>query len=400
MTRVQQLRALRAFAKAVLPYCIILFDWKYDSTLQDDIGLTFPLVFLGDIPDEFSERQDNLKSVLEMASEPCLIFFTEEFEKDLMIGKTHKHYWLMPENQDLSNVPLRLDSLTFTYDISTIEDKIIISETYAIKNTVKIIQKVGVIKNTNQLNHFASVNIWERRSNLRAINLVNTYLPYPTQNIPIKDQDGKVIGHSGYLAETLHILEEALNFTTTWTQPKDENWGKQELDGTWNGMMAQLITNEVDLCTSGLLMDPERLLAGAAFSVPTNDYVVSVVTAHSARAPNVNFIAYIHVFTDKAWTYFLSLLGIIAFVWTSIMMIHPSRVPLNVGESVALVGAIVVLQREYTVVAKSVATRTIFMTACLLGTVMFAHYSAVLTSLMTIRDGIHRIEIWLYLLLY
>ncbi|KAK7074964.1 hypothetical protein SK128_008909 [Halocaridina rubra] len=51
----------------------------------------------------------------------------------------------------------------------------------------------------------------------------------------------------GPMAEILTILSESLNFTYKQLRPQDENWGMKDGNGTWSGMVGQVVRKEADL---------------------------------------------------------------------------------------------------------------------------------------------------------
>ena len=50
-----------------------------------------------------------------------------------------------------------------------------------------------------------------------------------------------------------------LNFTLKLGSPEDEKWGSLAEDGkTWNGMIRQVVDDEIDMCAAGLSITFER----------------------------------------------------------------------------------------------------------------------------------------------
>ena len=52
-----------------------------------------------------------------------------------------------------------------------------------------------------------------------------------------------------------------LNFTLILSSPVDEKWGSISEDGkTWNGMIRELVDNEIDMCAAGLSITFDRAM--------------------------------------------------------------------------------------------------------------------------------------------
>lgn len=102
---------------------------------------------------------------------------------------------------------LRLDSRLFTFcHQDNDKSKSSIFEYYAIKKGPLINQKVGHWTATNGL-RILEPNMWERRSNLRGIELVNIMLEWAPFNI-----EGSNNTWNGILADLASILSNATNF--------------------------------------------------------------------------------------------------------------------------------------------------------------------------------------------
>ena len=55
---------------------------------------------------------------------------------------------------------------------------------------------------------------------------------------------------------------QMLNFTLHLGSPEDEKWGSLSKDGkTWNGMIRELVDDEIDICAAGLSITFDRAMA-------------------------------------------------------------------------------------------------------------------------------------------
>ena len=65
-----------------------------------------------------------------------------------------------------------------------------------------------------------------------------------------------------FLKEIRKYLQKVLNFTIVLKTPNDGKWGTQVSDNTdnktWNGMILELLNDEIDICTSGLSITFDR----------------------------------------------------------------------------------------------------------------------------------------------
>ena len=50
----------------------------------------------------------------------------------------------------------------------------------------------------------------------------------------------------GSFPDLLNTLATTMNFTYTMAKPPDNKWGGQAPDGTWNGMMNQVVNGKID----------------------------------------------------------------------------------------------------------------------------------------------------------
>ena len=69
-------------------------------------------------------------------------------------------------------------------------------------------------------------------------------LPYVSRT---QNENGEIYLHKGIFVEVFKELSELLNFSYTVTIPSDGEWGARKDDGTWSGMVGQLVTKTVDV---------------------------------------------------------------------------------------------------------------------------------------------------------
>ena len=61
-----------------------------------------------------------------------------------------------------------------------------------------------------------------------------------------KNEGGEIKLQKGIFVDIYEELSKLLNFSYTVTSPTDLQWGSMNSDGTWSGMVGQLVTKEVD----------------------------------------------------------------------------------------------------------------------------------------------------------
>ena len=68
--------------------------------------------------------------------------------------------------------------------------------------------------------------------------------PY-TISLDLNDQTAKY-EVTGSFPDLLNSLANTMNFTYTIGPPPDNKWGGQQPDGSWNGMMDQVVKDKID----------------------------------------------------------------------------------------------------------------------------------------------------------
>jgi hypothetical protein len=92
---------------------------------------------------------------------------------------------------------------------------------------------------------------------------------------------------------------QVLWFDVKYVTPADNKWGKQEEDGSWNGMIGLLNKTEVDICTAGLSITMERQQALDYTMTLANLGAGMIIQRKSAVA--LNYWVYVDVFNKELW---------------------------------------------------------------------------------------------------
>jgi len=128
-------------------------------------------------------------------------------------------FYLTTESTNLNLLPLRLDSMLFLYNRSTCS----LSEVYKVKNGPMRQNELGKWYYHNGEWFLTSkVNLWERRSNLTGITIVNSLLPY---NPLICDTNQDGIADAGMLVEAFKTIIDLTGMSVIWKRPADDQWG-------------------------------------------------------------------------------------------------------------------------------------------------------------------------------
>ncbi|XP_046375558.2 glutamate receptor-like [Haliotis rufescens] len=107
-------------------------------------------------------------------------------------------------------------------------------------------------KTRADLNDFLFPNV-KYGYNLRHMNI--TIQPWP--GFMERVDDGNATTYQGMCIEMLKVLQEALNFTYTLYENKDQTWGVVE-DGSWIGMVGELHRREADLALADITIHYQR----------------------------------------------------------------------------------------------------------------------------------------------
>ena len=292
-----------------------------------------------------------------------------------------RFYWLFEKDETVMKLlratPLRLDSLLFTYECKS-DGSIAIEEYYKIKSELFF---------TNFLGNFGPSDaeaaetdlefIWWRRSNLTGVTLQNSVLPWGKYVVLDEASES---GFSGMLAEVAEALQSVMNFTLEWTTPEDGNWGTLSPDtGQFDGMVGQLMRNEIDISTSGLTVTAER----AHYIDYTRAITLSPVTLVSAPNSGVsmNIYAYVNIFSLEVWGVLLATVTIISaffFLSENCAQMRQNFVSIYFSTFFNIV------QLDTFMTRRTSASNLLFLTySCTTCVIIFAYYNGVLTSLMT-----------------
>merc|ERR1712200_388624 len=124
-------------------------------------------------------------------------------------------------------------------------------------------------------------------------------LHYPPWMIFNRDSRGRVDGYSGLIFTLLDEVAKKLNFTYIVKEPRDGKWGDSD-SGSWNGLIRQVIDNEVMLSAAAISVSKERQAA-----VNFSETIDMQPYTFLYRRPTelTRYLLFIDPFTPMVWLY-------------------------------------------------------------------------------------------------
>ena len=159
--------------------------------------------------------------------------------------------------------------------------------------------------------------MWERRSDLMNVGLIDSVLDYPVLRKFTAREDGVILKQSGLAPDILAVLQKRLNFSTEIVPPIDREWGSIMDDNvTWSGMIGDLAYGRADISTALLSPSFERNDV-IDFSITIFEYTVTLIQPIVVSF-NINTFAYLTIFPVAAWMIIISMILTSAIVFWSI----------------------------------------------------------------------------------
>ena len=154
-----------------------------------------------------------------------------------------------------AGLSLRLDSKILFYE-RTKDPGFRLLEQYSVMGSRIEKRQVGYWRRSGGL-RMTSRGIWERRSNLRGVQLRSAVLAQGALTTVERDSTGGLVTARGPLQDVWRYLEEHLNFTTVLSEPPDGKFGFPSASG-WDGAVRMLLDGRADVVTCGLTRTAER----------------------------------------------------------------------------------------------------------------------------------------------
>ena len=343
--------------------------------LQFCRGTYFPIICQHyDATEESNEMADQLHSE-NVEYNP--IFISEGNHINLMMKLrenqllfTWSHVWICPRKYE-NILPLRLDNNIIFYE-RTASGGYNIYEKYNSGNVVRSETASSVFlelsKGQGNFERLKMpINSLDRRSNMHQAILGYSF--YGTT----KDMNGTISIKEGIHSDVLSALQARLNFTVKHVVPKKWYYGKEVKNGTWNGVIGELMRGKIDLV--GMLMISHARRGALDFCWINLDERKITLMSSKSSIPKLDVLAYVTVFSGIAWATGLASLVMLAFCFSL-----SNNEPITQG--MTLMGRLF-LQIGYDVITKRHASKALLVVAALYLNMVFIYYCSDLTATMT-----------------
>ena len=325
---------------------------EYIDTIQNDIEAIF---FIG------SGHSD----VIQMLANSTNIF--------------HSHIVSVMQNYEDLDLKLRLDTNII---FCTQEGRdYALTEKYAIKDGPIVEEYFGNWSSESGLK-INSPLIWERRTDLMNITLIDSVLEYSVISMLSRSENGEIQGQSGIGPDILATLKEKLNFSTRAVSPEDGEWGSIKADNfTWSGMVGDLLYKRADISTALLSFTLERSKA-IDFSITIIEFVVTLIQPLTISS-EINAWAYLTIFPVLAWIIILGMVFISSLL-LSIIANYLEKVDINLLDAISIsFSYLLQWSHEKPDILKTRAAKVGLFTWALGCYMVFSFYEADLTATMT-----------------
>ena len=210
------------------------------------------------------------------------------------------------------------------------------------------------------------INALDRRSNMHQAIIKYSYSRTKAKN-------GKILIKEGIHNDVLSALQARLNFTVKHEVPEKWNYGKQVKNGTWNGVIGEVMRGKIDLLGSLMISHARR--EAVDFSWINIDEDKITLLSSKSSIPKLDVLAYLTVFSGIAWATSFAFLVMLAIFFS-----------LSNNESftqgMTLMGRLF-LQIGYEVTTKRYASKTLLIVSALYLNMVFIYYCSDLTATMT-----------------
>ncbi|XP_062854391.1 glutamate receptor ionotropic, delta-2 [Trichomycterus rosablanca] len=197
---------------------------------------------------------------------------------------------------------------------------------------------------------------------------------------------GKPKKYQGFSIDVLDALSNYLGFKYEIYVAPDHKYGSQQADGTWNGLIAELVFKRADVGISALTITPERESV-VDFTTRYMDYSVGVLLRKAERT--VDMFACLAPFDLSLWA---CIAGTVLLVGTLVYLLNwlnPPRLPMGSVSSTTLYNSMwfvygSFVQQGGEVPYTTLATRMIMGVWWLFALIVISSYTANLAAFLTI----------------
>ncbi|XP_071523389.1 probable glutamate receptor [Panulirus ornatus] len=217
-----------------------------------------------------------------------------------------------------------------------------------------------------------------RRDDLTGVHLRCTTISSPPRMILTHMEDGSVVV-SGILGSAFDYMKEVTNFTSTCTAPTDGQWGIKK-NGSWTGMVAELVKGNADIALASLDITEERSSAvDFLMAIVRTDY--KLVMKRPTNDDQM-WSTFTSEFQVEVW-WVLSLLVLVLPLAMHVATHSRYDQKLSVMNSITIVGGALCGQ-GYHDEFRGLPSRLMFLTVMMLHVLVLAHYTSQLVSSMAV----------------
>ena len=292
-----------------------------------------------------------------------------------------------------NDIRMRLDSNMIFYKEESLGTYKLLDK-FAVKGGPIIVLELGYWNVDEGVFLQASMNRWDRRTDLKGATLRNCLLDNSYWANFKRDESGNITGSKGYFQDMLFYITEKLNLTIETVGGKFERPKLLE-NGSWTGLMGSIQRKEVDVLSMGMGINLQRSYV-VDFPISTDRQAITLIAAiPKGAAPNM--WVYVRVFGIYQWMIFLILLTCLGValsllnVFSKDEMERELRTERGVSKfnqlktlasSFALVYLYAIQMGDHTS-SRQTALRLLTITASMLTFLMFVYYTGDITSEMT-----------------
>ena len=311
-------------------------------------------------------------------------YFDDEFVPEAKIEINSNFYIFKPAKND--------DSVVYIYDgyRKDLAPPNLSRNQSDIKQMSSLIVKyLGLWKDSIEIKSTLEPK-WDRRANLSGVNLrCSTVTSPPFQMITHLTGDRKgQVEINGYIADIWDELQRITNFSYVMYRSIDGAWGSSKDDGTWSGMIGMILNDEVDFAVADFFITLDRSYV-VDFSIP----LMKARNKMYIRIPSqdAGWSTFVNPFSFKLWiaTITMIFVGSIIISVTYYTHKHKSRTDVEYPNSFRIDTAlflsfVALFQQGIEFEPKRFSTRISIITILFATLVVFAAYSASLTSFLSV----------------
>ncbi|XP_070000168.1 glutamate receptor isoform X2 [Penaeus vannamei] len=221
---------------------------------------------------------------------------------------------------------------------------------------------------------------WARRTNLTGLVVRCTALPGAPHTYLQDNPDGGV-KISGIYGELWDALRDILNFTQRCTRPPDGGWGALR-NGSWTGMIGELVKGEADVAVAPLDKTYIRsLVVDYPHPLSLEGYVLVIKRPQGSSS---TWNSYLREFQPSSWLVLCAVLAALTVVLTFLGRLSPDETAMSAGDAV-LVTIAALCQLGTDAVFSSISSRILFITLYLTCVLVYMFYTSFLISALTVN---------------